>query len=113
MEDRKDYKERKRKQAADAKAKKRAREGGDTDSLMVTLGPGLGYPSTQPGKLFSLRPLEDQYQEAFCMQGRSEIQPLSIARKCWSGAHNCFVTWATGLGTKVLFEWDWYREPRI
>lgn len=47
MDDRKDYKERKRKQAAEVKAKKRAREVGDADTLAVTLGPGLGFPSAE------------------------------------------------------------------
>ena len=47
VEDRRDYKERKRKQAAEVKAKKRAREAGDADRLAATLGPGLGFPSAE------------------------------------------------------------------
>ena len=47
VEDRRDYKERKRKQAAEVKAKKRAREAGDADGVAVTLGPGLGFPSAE------------------------------------------------------------------
>lgn len=47
IEDRKDYKERRRKQAADAKAKRKATEAGEAEGSAVILGPGLGFPSAQ------------------------------------------------------------------
>ncbi len=52
VEDRRDYKERKRKQAAELKAKKRSRDVGDEDDLAVMLGPGLGFPTAE-SKLLS------------------------------------------------------------
>lgn len=45
VEDRKDYQQRKRSKAAEAKAKKRARELEEDPG--VTLGPGLGYPGEE------------------------------------------------------------------
>ena len=50
VEDRRDYKDRRRKQAADAKARKRAREAGDEDKA-VRLGTGLGFPSAHSTSL--------------------------------------------------------------
>ena len=56
VDDRRDYKERKRKQAAELKAKKRAREGEDAGGMAVTLGPGLGFPSAESEIFFRSSP---------------------------------------------------------
>ena len=43
VNDKRDYQERRRNRLADAKAKRKAKDGAETPAL-VTLGPGLGYP---------------------------------------------------------------------